>query len=156
MRNQQVILPHRTISLEWVTKRPGFGSYRAQLTRGRESGPSCGTLIEIIIVNFTDRQLRECYERNFSEMTGCSGAVRQVNALIATHDFFQMLEGSHSSRVHETMEALLSPELRPGLRDRYRLFNADLNAADLAFRDQLNVLAGEKLEREENLPDNPS
>ena len=89
-------------------------------------------------------------------MTGCSGAVRQVNALIATHDFFQMLEGSHSSRVHETMEALLSPELRPGLRDRYRLFNADLNAADLAFRDQLNVLAGEKLEREENLPDNPS
>jgi len=42
------------------------------------------------------------------------------------------------------------------LRERYRRSNADLNAGELAFRDQLNVLAGEKLEREENLPGNPS
>ena|ERR1051326_9423700 len=107
-------------------------------------------------MNFTDRQLREYYERNFSEMTGCSDSVREVNALIATHDFFQMLEGSHSSRVHETMDLLLSSELRPGLRDWYRRSNAELNAAELAFRDQLNFLAGEKLECEESLPLNPS
>ena len=107
-------------------------------------------------MTFEDRQLRECYERNFSEMTGCSDAAREINALIATHDLFQMLEGPHSERVHETMDALLSRELRPGLRDWYRRSNADLNATALAFRDQLNLLAGENLEREENLPGNPS
>jgi len=109
-----------------------------------------------LIMNLEDHQLRECYERNLSEMAGCTDAVREVNALIATHDFLEMVEGPHSSRVHETMDALLSPDLRPGLRDWYRRSNADLNAGQLAFRDQLNVLAGEKLEREENLPGNPS
>jgi hypothetical protein len=107
-------------------------------------------------MNFEDHQVRECYERNLSEMAGSTDAVREVSALIATHDFFQMLEGPHSSRVHETMDLLLSLELRPRLREWYRRSNADLNATELVFRSELNVLAGEKLEREESLPGNPS
>ena len=107
-------------------------------------------------MNFQDNQLRECYERNLSEMAGCSEQVRQVTALIAAHDFFQMLEGPHSARVHETIDRLLCPELRPGLRDWYRQSRADINAVSTAFREQLNSLAGEKLESEEDLPANPS
>ena len=107
-------------------------------------------------MNFNDPQLRDSYERNFSEMDGCSDAVRQVKALVATHDFFRMVEGPHSSRVHESMDVLLSPELRPGLRDWCRRSNALLNAVGILFRDQLNLLAGEKLEREEDFLGNPS
>jgi hypothetical protein len=106
-------------------------------------------------MNFEDPQVRECYERNLSEMAASTDAALEVSALIATHDFFQMLEGPHSSRVHETMDLLLSLELRPRLRDWYRRSNADLNSGELAFRDQLNVLAGEKLEQEKNPPGNP-
>ena len=107
-------------------------------------------------MNFEDSQLRECYERNLSEMVGCSEGERQVTALIAAHDFFQMLEGPHSARVHQTIDHLLSPELRPGLRDWYRRSKDDMSAAALAFREQLNSLASEKLELEEDLPANPS
>ena len=108
------------------------------------------------MMNFEDSQLRECYERNLSEMVGCSEGERQVTAMIAAHDFFQMLEGPHSARVHQTIDRLLSPELRPGLRDWYRRSKGDLSAAALAFREQLNSLADEKLELEEDLPANPS
>ena len=107
-------------------------------------------------MNFEDQQVRECYERNLSERAGCTDAGPEVSALIAAHDFFQMMEGPHSMRVHETMDLLLSLELRPRLREWYRRSNADLNATELAFRGQLNDLAGEKLEREESLPGNPS
>ena len=107
-------------------------------------------------MKFEDHQLREYYERNLSETTGCPDALRQVNALIATHDFFQMMEGPHSLRVHETMDLLLSPALRPGLREWCRRPNTDLNTVGISFRDQLNLLAGEKLEREESLPGNPT
>jgi hypothetical protein len=67
-------------------------------------------------MNFTDPQLQKCYERNFTEAGGFPDELRQVRALIAVYDVFQMFEGSHSSRVHETIEHLLAPELRPGLR----------------------------------------
>jgi hypothetical protein len=107
-------------------------------------------------MNFKDSQLRECYERNLSEMTGFSNEIRQVCALIATHDFFQMMEGPHSERVHETLDCLLSPVLRPGLREWYQRSSADINAGAIAFRNQLSQLAGEKLETAEEASLNPS
>jgi hypothetical protein len=67
-------------------------------------------------VDFTDPQLQRCYDSNLGEAADSSDDLRQVSALIATHDLFQMLEGSHSSRVHETIEHLLLPGLRPALR----------------------------------------
>jgi hypothetical protein len=47
-------------------------------------------------VNFTDPQLEDCYDRNFAAVTDYSDELRQVHALIAVHDLFQMLEGPHS------------------------------------------------------------
>ena len=98
------------------------------------------------IMNFTDPQLQQCYERNFGEITGFSDEMRQVCALIAAHDFFQMIEGPHSARVHETIDRLLSPELRPGLRDWYRRSGAEVHPTAIEFRDQLSQLSGERLE----------
>lgn len=96
-------------------------------------------------MNFTDPQLQKCYESHLIGASGFSVEVRQVRALIAVHDWFQMLEGPHSSRVHETMEHLLLPELRPGLRRWYQ-FDAEKDPAATALRDQLSQLAGERLE----------
>ena len=97
-------------------------------------------------MNFIDTQLQACFENNFAEAGGASDELRQVGALIATHDWFQMLEGSHSARVHETIDLLLSPGLRPGLRDWYRRSAAEMSSTGIEFRDHLSRLAGEKLE----------
>jgi hypothetical protein len=98
-------------------------------------------------MNFTDTQLQACFERNFAEGGGVSDELRRVGALIATHDWFQMIEGSHSSRVHETIDHLLSPGLRPGLRGWYRRPGTEMNSTAIEFRDQLSQLAGERLEK---------
>ena len=107
-------------------------------------------------MNFTDSQLKECYERNYAEVSGFSDGLRQVCALIAAHDFFQMLEGPHSVRVHETIEQLLLPGLRPGLREWFRLCSAEMNPAAIGFREQLSHLAGERLEIPNGMLLNPS
>jgi hypothetical protein len=102
-------------------------------------------------MNFTDTQLQACFELYLTEARGVSDEFREVSALVATHDWFRMLEGPHSSRVHETIERLLSPAVRPGLHRWYRRPDANLGAAATEFRDQLSQLAGERLEKAEDL-----
>jgi len=100
---------------------------------------------------FADTQLQACYELYLTDARGVSDELREVSALLATHDWFRMLEGSHSSRVHETIEHLLSPGLRPGLHGWYRRPGGDLGAAAIEFRNQLSQLAGERLETAKDL-----
>lgn len=97
-------------------------------------------------MNFSELQLEECYARHFTLVAGYSNEMRQVCALIAVHDFFQMMEGPHSARVHEVIEHLLSPKLRSGLRDWYRRCGTKLTPSAIDFREQLSQLAGEHLE----------
>jgi len=107
-------------------------------------------------VNFRDTQLQQCYDRNLGEAGDASGDLRQVRALIATHDFYQMLEGAHSLRVHETMEHLLSPGLRPELRRWYQHAGAGTDSAAIELREQLSQLAGERLEITTEISHNPT
>lgn len=107
------------------------------------------------IINFTDTQLEACFELNFADAGGVSDELRQVGALITTHNWFRMIEGPHSARVHETIEHLLSPGLRPGLHRWYRRPGANLGSAAIEFRDQLSQLAGERLDVVEELPLKP-
>ena len=107
------------------------------------------------IVNFKDTQLQQSYDRSFLESGDVSGDLRQVRALIATHDLFQMLEGPHSTRVHETIEHLLSTRLRPGLRRWYQRSGAESDSATLEFRERLSQLAGERLENVTDFPHSP-
>jgi len=114
------------------------------------------SLSQVIEVKFSDSQLQQSYDLNLAAVIGSSEEVRQVCALIAVHDFFHMIEGPHSARVHEILDRLLLPGMRSGLRDWYRQCGPRLNATATAFRDHLNRLAGEKLELEEDQPANPS
>ena len=96
-------------------------------------------------MKFTDPQLQECYEKYFAEACEVSGELRQVRALIAAHDFFQMQEGSRSSRVHETIWHLLLPKFRPGLRCWFQRSGPTKDSTAVALRDHLSRLAGERL-----------
>ena len=95
---------------------------------------------------FRDRQLQRHYDKNLSEASEASEDLRQVRALIAAHDVFQMFEGPHSARVHEAIEHLLSAQMRPKLRQWYQRPGAEIDSATVAFRDLLSQLAGERLE----------
>jgi len=107
-------------------------------------------------MNFTDPQLQKCYESNFAEAGGFSDDLRQICALIGVHGLFQMLEGSHSPRVHETIWHLLLPKLRPGLRRWYQRSGAAKDPTAVALRDHLSQLAGEKLGDKTGIPHHPS
>ena len=96
-------------------------------------------------INFTDRQLQECYHGNLAEGCDFPDEVRPVYALITAHNLFRLLEGPHSARVHEAIRHLLLPKLRPALRHWYRCFDADTNAEAAEFRNHLSQLSGEKL-----------
>lgn len=96
-------------------------------------------------MNFSDAQLQRCYDRNLLESADLPDDLRQVRALIATHDLFQMLEGPHSSRVHETLECLVSGALRPALGSWYQRC-AEVNSVTTEFREELSRVTGERLE----------
>ncbi len=104
-------------------------------------------------VIFHDPQLQQCYATNLAGAGDISDELGQVRALLAVHEMFQMLEGAHSARVHETIEHLLLPGLRPELRRWYQRSGAETDSATTTFRDHLSQLAGERLEvGTDNLP----
>ena len=98
-------------------------------------------------MKFTDALLQKCYEQSFADTKDGSEVLRQVHALIRVYDWFQMLEGQHSPRVHEVIDQLLLPEMRGGLRGWYQRPGAETDSATVEFRTQLNQLTGEQLEK---------
>lgn len=98
----------------------------------------------LIHMNFTDSQLKKYYESTLEETTDISFVMRQVGAMINTHDYFQILEGPHSARVHVTVQYLLFPEMHLGLRRRYLRTNAYTYASALEFLEQLGRMAVEQ------------
>jgi len=103
-------------------------------------------------MNFTYTQVQACFERNLAEGTASTSSLNQVGALIATHDWFSMLEGTHSTRVHETIDLLLSPKMRAGLKEWYRQPGSKLTPTATQLRNHLSRLAGETLGKDPVTP----
>jgi hypothetical protein len=97
-------------------------------------------------VNFTDAQLQKCYDSNLAETDDLAQDLRQIRALIATYDLFQMLDGPHSVRADEILDRLVSAELRPALRGWYQRSSAETEPVSMEFLNELNELTGERLE----------
>ena len=103
--------------------------------------------VSMLSVTFTDTQLQACFEGNLAN-TEATDELRQVRALMATYDWFRVLEGPHAHRVHDTIDVLLSRELRPSLHRWFGRPDACLEGAEaVAIRDHLSQLAGERLEQ---------
>ena len=99
----------------------------------------------MVRVAFTDTQLQACFEHNLAG-TEATDELRQVRALMVTYDWFRVLEGPHAQRVHDMIDVLLSPELRPSLQRWYARPDACLDGSEaIAIRHQLSLLSGEKL-----------
>jgi len=106
-------------------------------------------------VRFNDSQLRHCCESNLEASGTPRDAAHQVVALQAVQKTSLILEGAHSSRVHETTDVLLVCELRPELCRWYQRENGDRNAAAVSFRKRLNPSPGKRLEAVAHIPLNP-
>lgn len=107
-------------------------------------------------MTFQDRQLQKCYDAHLAEGGNSLEDLGPIYALIATHDWFVMLEGDHSARVHETMDHLLSDQMRPALRRWYGRSDVEMDSTATEFRNQLSHLAGERLENSAEISPDPS
>jgi len=124
--------------------RTRFGRYR------RHGAPPEWASLVIAIhfrrdMNFTDPQLKKCYEASLAEPSSCPAELRPISALIAAHDTFQMLEGPHSARVHEAIQHLLVPRSRAALRLWYKRAGSSDTPNMAELRMHLSQLAGESL-----------
>lgn len=95
-------------------------------------------------MTFRDAELQKRYERVISTAQNCPPEQLPVYALLDAWHWFSLIDGEESPRSRETIELLLSPELRPALRDWYRRWGDDMNPFAIEFRDQLGELAGER------------
>ena len=107
-------------------------------------------------MTFQDIQLQQCYDVHLGKVGNSLGVLGPVYALIATHNWFAMLEGAHSTRVHETIDCLLSAEMRPALRHWYGRSGLEMDTIAIEFRNRLSRLAGERLESTEEISPHPS
>ena len=130
---------------------PRNSTMRTRYGRDRRHGapPEWASLVIAVHfkrdMNFTDPELRKCYEASLAETSGCPAELRSISALIAAHDTFRMLEGPHSERVHEAIQHLLHPRSRPALRLWYKRAGASDTANTTELRMHLSQLAGESL-----------
>ncbi len=126
------------------TMRTRFGRYR------RHGAPPEWASLVIAVhfkrdMNFTDPQLKKCYEASLANESSCPAELRSISGLIAAHDAFQMLEGPHSARVHEAIQHLLHPRSRAALRLWYKRAGASDTPNRAELRTHLSQLAGESL-----------
>lgn len=91
-----------------------------------------------------DAQLQKRFERVISTVQGCPSNQLPVYGLLDAWHWFHLLEGEESSRSSEAIELLLSPELRPALRDWYHRWGDQMNPFAIEFRDHLSEIAGER------------
>jgi hypothetical protein len=94
-------------------------------------------------MTFRDSQLQKRYERVVSIVHGCPRDQLPVYALLDACQWFRFIDGDESPRAHEAMELLLSPELRPALRDWYHRLGDQMNPFAMQFRNYLSERAGE-------------
>ena len=96
-------------------------------------------------MKFKDEQIQKHFDRIMSlQVEGSSDDQRPVMALMDAYGFFGRSYGWQSQYVQEIIEHLLSPELRPALRDWYKKFGDRMNPVALEFREHLSKLSGEK------------
>jgi hypothetical protein len=96
------------------------------------------------IMTFRDAQLQKRFERAISSVRGYPPDQLPIWGLLDAWHWFRLIEGVESPRASEAIEILLSPELRPALRDWYRRVGEQMNPFALEFRKQLSAIAGEE------------
>lgn len=92
-----------------------------------------------------DSKLKEHVERVVSIATSVPEQLRLVCGLMDGFDFYSHVVGPDSAQAREALQMLVSEELRPALRQWYKVCGAEMNPAALHFRERLSDLVGERL-----------
>ena len=95
-------------------------------------------------MTFRDPKLQQHCERAAAVVKGCPPEQLPVLGLLDAWYWFHLTEGEDSPCAAKAIEHLLSPELRPALRQWYQRFGSDMNEKVISFRDRLSRLAGER------------
>ena len=93
---------------------------------------------------YADTKLQQHVERAAALMTSLPEEQRPICGLLDAHRWFGLVEGEQSPRAVESLRLLLSPELRPALRQWYQRCGENMNPNALEFRARLSTLAGER------------
>ena len=94
-------------------------------------------------MQFNDPQLEKHVQAVATSITGLPDDQRMVVGLLDAYDSFVSIEGEQSPRAKEVIEALLSAELRPAVRQLYRSLGKEISLDGLSFRERLSEMAGE-------------
>src|SRR5262249_3713319 len=93
---------------------------------------------------FRDAKLQARCERAAGKLVDYPPDHLPVAGLFDAWYWFYVTEGQDSPRAAEAVEHLLSPELRPALREWFKRWSEDMNENALQLRDRLGELAGER------------
>jgi hypothetical protein len=93
---------------------------------------------------YTDRKLQSHVERVTAQMESWPAERRTVCGLLDAYHWFRVSEGEQSLRSAEALRLLLSPELRPALRQWYYDCDENINPIARELRERLSTLAGER------------
>ena len=90
--------------------------------------------------------LQEHYDRVFTLSSGIPVEMRPVVALMDAYGFFRQTDGEQAPRVREALYHLTEPDLRPALRQWFRIICAnEMNPTAMKFRQKLSEIIGETL-----------
>jgi hypothetical protein len=92
----------------------------------------------------SDPQLRTHVERVVALLTGLPDNTRPICGLMDAYQFYSRTVGEDTRQAREALQLLLSEELRPALREWYRMCGNEINPAALEFRERLSALANER------------
>jgi hypothetical protein len=93
-------------------------------------------------VKFFNPELQQHFERVLPMTTSLPEEQRPICALMDAYSRFRLTHGEYSDVVRETLDSLLLPESRSGLRSWYR-GKDNMNPFAREFRDRLSQMAEE-------------
>ena len=91
-----------------------------------------------------DPHIQEHVESTRKLMRNLPEAQLTVVGRLDVYAWFRIIEDEDSPRTQEAIGHLLSPELRPTLRQWYRKHGNDMNPFAIELRDRLRKISGEQ------------
>jgi hypothetical protein len=108
-----------------------------------QEGNNNSILGSLRMMTVDDPKLKTHVDRVVSLLSSLPEELRPVAGLLDACYFYDLVEGPESTQAREALRLLLSPRLRPALRQWYQMQGNDMNPAALDFRQRLSVLARE-------------
>ena len=97
-------------------------------------------------MTFQDPVLRQHYEHAITLMSGLPVELRPICALMDAYQLYRQTEGEPAPRVREIIYHLTDPDLRPSLRQWFRIMcDNEMNPTAMKFRQQMSEIIGESL-----------